>query len=62
MAIYQFKGRNSDGRLVNGQVEAATIDAVANQLLGRGITPITMEELVVKLSLGEKIVRATNSG
>ena len=62
MAIYQFKGRNTDGRLINGQVEAATTDAAANQLLGRGITPVSMEEQLVKLSLAEKVERATNSG
>jgi len=62
MSIYQFKGRNSDGRLVNGQVDAANTDAAANQLLGRGITPVSMEEQQVKLSLAEKWERATNSG
>lgn len=62
MAIFQFKGRNADGRLISGQVDAATTDAVANQLLGRGITPISMEEQLVKLSLGEKLERATNRG
>ena len=62
MAIYQFKGRNAEGRLVNGQVDAATTDAAANQLSGRGITPVSMEELLVELSLGEKIERATNRG
>jgi MSHA biogenesis protein MshG len=62
MAIYQFKGRNAEGRLINGQVDAANTDAAANQLLGRGITPVSMEELLVKLSLGEKFERATNRG
>jgi MSHA biogenesis protein MshG len=62
MAIYQFKGRNVEGRLVNGQVDAASTDAAANQLLGRGITPVSMEELLVKLSLSEKLERATNRG
>lgn len=62
MAIFQFKGRNSDGRQVNGQVEAANSDAAVNQLLGRGITPVNISELVVELSLGEKLERATNMG
>lgn len=62
MAIYQFKGRNAEGRLINGQVDAATTDAAANQLLGRGITPVSMEELLVKLSLSERLERATNRG
>jgi len=62
MAIYQFKGRNPDGRLINGQVEAANTDAAANQLLGRGITPVAMEEQLVKLSLSEKFERSANLG
>ncbi|MET0356591.1 MAG: type II secretion system F family protein [Cellvibrio sp.] len=62
MAIYQFKGRNPDGRLINGQVEAANTDAAANQLLGRGIIPVTMEEQLVKLSFSEKFERAANLG
>lgn len=62
MAIYQFKGRNSDGRMVNGQVEATTTDAAATQLVGRGITPIAMEEQLVELTLAEKFERATNLG
>lgn len=62
MAIYLFKGRNSDGRVVNGQVEATNTDAAASQLLGRGITPVSMEEQFIKLSLGERFERSTNSG
>jgi MSHA biogenesis protein MshG len=62
MAIYLFKGRNAEGRLVNGQVEANNTDLAAGQLLGRGITPISMEEQLVQLSLSEKFERATNLG
>ncbi len=62
MAIYQFKGRNAEGRLINGHVDAATTDAAATQLLGRGITPVTMEEQTFKLSFSERFARATNSG
>jgi len=62
MAIYLFKGRNADGRVVNGQIEAANTDAAASQLLGRGITPVTMEEQLVQLSLRERFERSTNLG
>lgn len=62
MAIYQFKGRNSDGRMVSGQLDAVNPDAAANQLLGRGITPISFEEQIIKLSLSERFERATNLG
>jgi MSHA biogenesis protein MshG len=62
MAIYQFKGRNSEGRMVSGQLDAANTDAAANQLVGRGITPISFEEQIIKLSLSERFERATNLG
>ncbi|GGY67899.1 MSHA biogenesis protein MshG [Cellvibrio zantedeschiae] len=62
MAIYLFKGRNADGRVVNGQIEAANTDAAANQLLGRGITPVSMDEQIVKLSLSERFERSANLG
>jgi MSHA biogenesis protein MshG len=62
MAIFLFKGRNTEGRLVNGQVDAATTDAAANQLLGRGITPIALDEHKVVLTLSEKFERSINFG
>ncbi|MFO1388074.1 type II secretion system F family protein [Cellvibrio sp.] len=62
MAVFLFKGRNADGRLVNGQVEAANTDAAASQLLGRGITPVSMDEQIIQLSLRERFERSTNLG
>jgi len=62
MAIYSFKGRNAEGRSVNGQLEAVNTDAAANQLLGRGITPIAMTEQQPQLSFSERLERATNMG
>lgn len=62
MTIFLFKGRNTEGRLVNGQVDAATTDAAANQLLGRGITPVALDEYKVKLTLSEKFERSINLG
>jgi MSHA biogenesis protein MshG len=62
MAVFEFKGRSSEGKMIQGQLDAATADAAANQLLGRGITPINLTPFVEKLSLSEKFERATNSG
>ena len=62
MAIYAFKGRNSDGLLVSGQLDAATPDAAANQLLARGVTPVSFEEQSSTLSFSEKFARATSTG
>lgn len=62
MAIFEFKGRNAEGRLVMGQLDASTPDAAANQLLGRGITPVEVKAFAEEISLSEKFSRATNSG
>lgn len=40
MALFQYKGRNPRGEAVVGQIEAANVDAVANQLFNTGIVPI----------------------
>lgn len=44
MTIYVYRGRNNEGQPVNGQVDASSVDAAATQLLGRGVTPIALEE------------------
>ncbi len=62
MAVYDFKGRNSEGRLITGQLDASTKDAAVNQLLGRGITPVDISEFVEQLSFSERFARATNRG
>lgn len=62
MTIYAFRGRNADGRLINGQVDAATPDAAANQLLGRGVTPLALEEQKIEQTLGERWREMTNTG
>ena len=62
MAIYEFKGRNVEGRLVTGQLDASSQDAAVNQLLGRGVTPVEIKEFIEQLSLSEKFARATNRG
>lgn len=62
MAIFEFKGRNVEGRLITGQLDASSQDAAVNQLLGRGVTPIEIKEFIEQLSLSERFARATNRG
>lgn len=62
MAIYEFKGRNNDGRLISGQVDASSQDGAVNQLLGRGITPVSVNEHIEEIPFSEKLARATNTG
>jgi MSHA biogenesis protein MshG len=45
MPNFSYKGRNQGGDLVNGQLQAATINEAAADLFGRDITPIDIREL-----------------
>ena len=40
MPLFQYKGRNQQGEAVVGRLEAASADAVASQLITRGVTPV----------------------
>lgn len=40
MTLFAYKARSARGALVQGEVEAASMDAVATQLMNTGITPI----------------------
>jgi MSHA biogenesis protein MshG len=53
MAIFEFKGRNNEGQLITGQVDAANQEGAVNQLLGRGITPVNIIETIEQLSVSE---------
>jgi len=44
MALFAYKGRNARGTLIQGELDAGTIDAVASQLFNSGITPIDIKE------------------
>ena len=62
MALFEFKGRNAEGRLITGQLDASNQDAAASQLLGRGITPVEINAFIERLSFSERFARATNRG
>lgn len=61
MTIYTFRGRNEEGRLISGQVDASNPDAAASQLLGRGVTPVALEEQKVEQSLSDRLQTLTSS-
>lgn len=44
MPHFRYKGRSAQGSLVNGTIEAMSIDAVATQLMNTGVTPIDINE------------------
>lgn len=44
MPHFRYKARSSRGEAVEGVLEAASVDAVANQLFNTGVTPIDIQE------------------
>lgn len=55
MPQYSYQGRANRGQAVQGQIEASSVDSVASQLVGRGITPIKIEEVSVGASMMRNI-------
>lgn len=43
MSKFKYSGRSKQGQVLTGEMEAATVDAVASALIGRGITPVKIE-------------------
>lgn len=57
MPNFKFQGRTEQGQAVTGTLEANSKDAVAGQLMGRGVTPIKIEEETA----GANFVKQLNS-
>lgn len=55
MTQFQYQGRANRGQPVQGQIEASSVDAVASQLVGRGITPIKIEAVSASASAMRRI-------
>ncbi|MGM0593031.1 MAG: type II secretion system F family protein [Pseudomonadota bacterium] len=48
MPLFRYKARNGQGDAISGELEAGSSDAVANQLINSGITPVDIHEVVPK--------------
>ena len=62
MATFRYSGRNAEGVKVAGIVDGNSAEAVASELLGKSITPLTIEaqnaaDADVFAALGEKLRR-----
>ena len=57
MALFQFQGRSNQGQVIEGQLDAATLDAVANQLQGRGIIPIKITPVTAANDFEKQLAR-----
>jgi MSHA biogenesis protein MshG len=64
MAEFSYKGRGSDGRMVNGRTAGDSVDQVAQRLLANGVIPIEIASIgVVAGSLNfEKLGRRLGLG
>lgn len=52
MASFKYRGRDLGGSLVEGRLDAASVDAVASQLVRSGITPVDIAELAERAGGG----------
>ncbi|MCG2576760.1 type II secretion system F family protein [Dechloromonas sp. XY25] len=52
MANFAYKGRDAGGKLVEGVLEGASSGNVADLLLGRGVTPVSIQETSAKAATG----------
>lgn len=48
MPLFNYKGRNHQGHMVNGELEAGSVDAVVTQLINTGVTPIDISKAIEK--------------
>lgn len=55
MPSFEYSGRSSVGQPAKGRMDASSADVVANQLLDRGITPITIREVTASDSFQRKL-------
>ncbi len=55
MGQFQYHGHSNKGQQVKGKVEAASAQAVATQLMGRGVTPIQISEVTASSDYMKKI-------
>jgi MSHA biogenesis protein MshG len=63
MAVFSYKARGSDGKMVSGKVQAETIEQVAQRLLSTGVTPLDIHALGVASNFDlEKLGRKLGLG
>lgn len=51
MPLFSYKGRRVNGQLTEGELESASSGALASQLLGKGITPLHIEQKKQKVDV-----------
>lgn len=61
MPIFTFQGRSNQGQLVEGRLDASSNDAVAQQLLARGVVPLKIVILPEATQIDKQISRFLGS-
>ena len=62
MAYFAYNGRNAEGAMVQGVLEAPDSGAVATQLFGNGITPVEINETTRPAEGGKGLTDDRNRG
>ncbi len=55
MPNYKFFGRTAQGQPISGNIDASSASVVADQLVSRDITPVTISEVNLVVSAGQQI-------
>lgn len=55
MPVFSFKGRTAGGQLAEGEMESSSSNAVAGQLMEKGIIPLTIDEKKQKADVIQQI-------
>ena len=55
MPNFRYQGRDSSGKLVNGELTAAAASIVADQLLQKGIIPLAIQEVKTQEPFGQRL-------
>jgi len=63
MAVFSYKARSSDGKLINGRAQGETVEQVAQRLISTGVTPLDIQALGAASSFDlEKLGRSMGLG
>ncbi|MFO1370566.1 MAG: type II secretion system F family protein [Marinagarivorans sp.] len=57
MTSFTYQGRNNQGQLVEGRLDGASADVIANQLLSRSITPISIVAVKEASSVDKQLAK-----
>ena len=60
MSHFHYRGRNSQGQLVTGELDAGSLELAAGQLLSIGVTPVDLQEVSGETSQLQEFLNRLN--